>query len=351
MEARNDSTSPNHHHADRGAFTLAGAGRIWADERFRSVESRQHSMVVIDGKGQGYFTPPADWLGLVDNENITLGAVDTSYAFAWAWPGHLCGFSNPEDPRRKFARWKRFKDSADQYLADNPDYDWKASIDPHPTVNKFYHGYEKGDPRIWDEYARPQRIPHNPVEKAFRSSALVRGEYSYVILVDDIKNDEHARLYEWNMMLPSDITVDHIDNEKVVLAEEPSEENLGKKGYRRPMCLVQILDRHQGKDKFTIPDTRLELTQLREARKLPALGPKKLQKRLVIPSRAVEPKFKMLLYPHYKGAKLPKITWNAERTQATVEFPGQTDIVHFEMDNKGRNKVLVERDGKFLGGL
>lgn len=116
LEARNDSMSPNHQHADSGAFCLSGAGRVWADERFRGVESRQHSMVVIDGKGQGYFTPPSEWLGLVDNEDVTIGAVDTAYSYAWAWPGNLCGFTNPDDPRRKFERWKRFKEGADQFL-------------------------------------------------------------------------------------------------------------------------------------------------------------------------------------------------------------------------------------------
>ena len=351
MEARNDSTSPNHHHADRGAFTLAGAGRVWADERFRSVESRHHSMVIIDGKGQGYFTPPGDWLGLVDNKDITLGRIDASYAYAWAWPSHLCGFPNPEDPRRSFARWQHFTEKADQHLKDHPDYDWKASIDPHPTLDKFYNGYEKGDPRIWDEHARPQRIPHNPVEKAFRSSALVRGKYPYVILVDDIKKDDQVRLYEWQMMLPKDVTIEKIDIHEVILAEEwPAEKDM-KKGYRRPMCSIHILDRHLPKDQFTTPETRFESIQLKDARSYPNPGPKTLQKRLVIPSRAVEPKFKMLLYPHLKGERQPKITWNDARTQVVVDFKDQKDVIHFYLDNQGKTLMKVERDGKTLGGL
>ncbi|MBL6838845.1 MAG: hypothetical protein ISQ75_07215 [Puniceicoccaceae bacterium] len=365
FEARNDSFSPNHQHADRGAFTLSGAGRIWADERFRGIESRHHSMVTIDGKGQGYFTPPADWLGLVDNEDITIGAVDTAYAYAWAWPGHLCGFADPQDPRRQFNRWQSFAEKADAFMAEHPDFDDEAAIDRHPTVEAFYKGFEQGDPRIWDEYGRPRRIEHNPVEKAFRTAMLVRGEHPYVVITDDIKKDEQERLYEWIMMLPADIGLHSIDTDRILLYEldhhgvegndANNPERISFYGLTPnlengvPMCLVQVLERTIPEDVYTNPQIRLEEFELKDARDWPKGRGFKLQKRLVVPSRAVEPKFKMLLYPHYKGDELPEITWNKDRTAVSVAFPNQVDEIHFTAEDTGRKSIKVTRDGQVLG--
>lgn len=356
FEARNDSTSPNHQHADSGAFCLSGAGRVWADERFRGIESRHHSMVIVDGKGQGYFTPPADWLGLVDNEHVTIGAIDAAYSYAWAWPGHLCGFPNPDDPRRRFERWKGFTEKADGFLADNPDYDWQAAIDRHPTVEAFYKGFEKGDPRIWDEYGRPQRIPHNPVEKAFRTALLVRGPHPYVVITDDIRKDDQIRLYEWLMMLPAEVELHSLSSHRMLLYDA-SEGDTVRRGT--PMCLVQVLERTLPEDKYTNPEIRLEKILLKDARAWPSdiadftedkLG-NNWQKRLVVPSRAVEPNFKVLLYPHRQGGKLPEVTWNEGRTAVTVGFPDQVDVVTFAVGDDGRTRVKVERGGTVLGEL
>ncbi|MCH2176956.1 MAG: hypothetical protein MK193_14630 [Lentisphaeria bacterium] len=366
MEARNDSTSPNHMHADNGAFTLSGAGRVWADERFRGVESRLHSMVIIDGKGQGYFTPPADWLGLVDNEHITIGAVDSSYSYAWAWPGFLCGFTNPKDPRRMFDRWKRFAVDVDKYLAKNPDYKWRDHIDRHPTVEKFYKGFEKGDPRIWDEYGRPQRIEHNPVEKAMRSAMLVRGKFPYVVITDDIKKDNQIRLYEWLMMLPDEVELAEIGTHRAVLFDATYEGVELRAGFQHhhlpkgtPKCLITVLQRSLPKGKFTNPEMRFEIIEEREARKWPSeikevkianKGGHK-QKRFVIPSRSVEPKFKVLLYPHRQGDKTPQVKWNEAFNEVTITIGDQVDVISFTEMGKARTKVKVSRNGTILGEL
>ena len=367
FEARNDATSPNHQHADRGAFTLAGAGRVWADERFRSIESRHHSMVIIDGKGQGYFTPPAEWLGLVDNDDVTIGAVNTAYSYAWAWPGHLCGFTNPKDPRRKFERWRRFQEQADKFLTEHPVYDWQAAIDPHPTVERFYKGFEKGDPRIWDEYGRPQRIEHNPVEKAFRTTMLLRGEYPYVVITDDIRKDERERLYEWIMMLTPGTGLLSVDTDEILLYDQAHPNVLGndkddpekpsfigakpRLGNGVPMCLVQILERTIPEDVFTNPQIRLEEFELKDARDWPKGRGLQLQKRLVVPSRAVEPNFKMLLYPHRKGDAIPGISWNEARTEVTVSWDGQEDRIGFTPGADGRTRITVARAGETIAAL
>lgn len=250
-------------------------------------------------------------------------------------------------------------------MAEHPDFDDEAAIDRHPTVEAFYKGFEQGDPRIWDEYGRPRRIEHNPVEKAFRTAMLVRGEHPYVVITDDIKKDEQERLYEWIMMLPADIGLHSIDTDRILLYEldHPGVEGNDANDPERisfygltpnlengvPMCLVQVLERTIPEDVYTNPQIRLEEFELKDARDWPKGRGFKLQKRLVVPSRAVEPKFKMLLYPHYKGDELPEITWNKDRTAVSVAFPNQVDEIHFTAEDTSRKSIKVTRDGQVLG--
>src|SRR5690606_38049760 len=60
FECRPDTLTPSHEHADKGNFSLSALGVKWVGETFRSVETKYHSCVLIDGKGQGYFPPPGE---------------------------------------------------------------------------------------------------------------------------------------------------------------------------------------------------------------------------------------------------------------------------------------------------
>ena len=64
FECRTDSVDASHEHADRGNFTFFALGRPWAKESFRSVETRYHNSILVDGLGQGYWPGPGRWLGM-----------------------------------------------------------------------------------------------------------------------------------------------------------------------------------------------------------------------------------------------------------------------------------------------
>ena len=114
---------------------------------------------------------------------------------------------------------------------------------------------------------------------------------------------------------------------------------------------MSVLDRTIPEDIYTNPQIRLETFELKDARGWPNGPGFQLQKRLVIPSRAVEPNFKVLLYPHYKGAKLPKYEWNESRDQVTVTIGKQVDVINFTMQDNGRNKISISRNNKKLAEL
>jgi hypothetical protein len=349
FECRSDAFAANHQHSDRGNFTLAGAGRVWAIDRFRGIESRHHNVVTIDYKGQGYFTPPGEWLGLVDNEYATFGACDAKNAYDYYWQTYIAGFADKDQPRRHYKRWENFTKDADAWLTANPDFDWKANIDRTPQVEAYYKGFEFGDPRMWDEYSRPVKVPFNPVQKAFRTAGLVRGAHPYALVIDDIRKDDAPHTYDWNMMVDSDVQLIEVKTDTIVLGS-PAESELGnfdvhvprpKKGD--PQLLIKVLHRAIPGDVYHNPQIRLETMEYKDARIWPEGRSFGLAKRLVVPSFTAEPKFKMLLFPHHHGDTVPTTTWNDDQTMLTIAWPDQTDVITFSEDDYGRTHLKIQR--------
>lgn len=355
FECRADSFAPNHQHADRGIFSITGAGKTWGTEHFRGIESRHHSVVTIDYKGQGYFAPPGKWISLVDNEHATFGVCDSKYAYDWYFHPTLSGFADKNKSRRKYARWSRFVEDTDLWLKENPDFDWKANIDRTPQIEKYWSGFEKGDPRMWDEYSRPVRVPFNPVQKAFRTAGLIRGANPYVLIMDDIKKDDQAHTYDWNMMFDPDTELISIDTDEILLGSNTELIKGGftytfkRKGPKKASQLyIKVLERSIPKDVFHNPEIRLEAAEFKEARKWPEGRSYGLTKRLVIPSFSKEPKFKVLLFPHYEGEELPKIEWNNDRTEVKIQWKNQIDKLTFNQVDDGRTRIVIERNGKII---
>lgn len=354
LECRADTYTANHQHSDRGVFALSGAGKTWAVEHFRGIESRHHSVVTIDYMGQGYFAPPGKWLGLIDNERATFAACDAKHAYDVTWECAISGFADKDQPRRQYKRWERFATDVDEWLAKHPGVDWRARLDRSPQVEAYWNGFERGDPRMWDEYSRPVAVPHNPVQKAFRTAGLVRGKHPYALIVDDIRKDDAPHTYDWNMMVDHDVVMVSARTDEILLGTTTRGTD-GAFGIKKPtpekgdpLLFIKVLERSIPESPFNNPQIRLETIEFKDARNWPDGRSFGLTKRFVIPSFSIEPKFKVLLFPHRHGEKLPEITWNEERTAVTVTFPDQVDIITFAPHDDGRTRVEVMRNGEPL---
>lgn len=353
FECRDDAIAPNHQHADRGNFTFASHGRVWARDMFRGVESRHHNVVTIDYAGQGYVTPPGKWLSFYDDEMATFGVCDAKYAYDWSWDGVLDGFHDKSIPRRYFERWKNFARDFRNGTREVPE-NWQAQIDRSPVVEKYYKGFEFGDPRMWDEYRRPVRIPHNPVQRAFRTAGLVRGKHSYALIVDDIQKDLRERTYSWTMMTDDDLQAISIKTDEIILGPKTESKpglfgiNVPQPEAGTPQLLIKVLHRSIPKSMFNNPQINFETVEYKDARKWPNGRSFGLVKRLVVPSYSVAPDFKILLYPHRAGEALPTFEWNEAQDQVSVSWEDQQDLIQFNRDQDRRTKVKIERDGKTL---
>jgi hypothetical protein len=348
FECRTDTVTPSHEHADRGNFTFSALGRPWAKESFRSIESRHHSLVLVDGLGQGFWSGPGVWLGQQDKGWALLAACDSKYAYDWWWPKTILT-DPPESVRFQFSRWATMGEDAARWRESN--HGQPMERDPSPSVVAHFQGFEKHGPRMWDEDAWPMRLPHNPVQRSFRSVAFVRGPRPYVLVVDDIQKDERERLYEWLMMTGPNTEVAAIKDNDIILCDAtiPHDAN----GFARPaqgerLLLVRTVEAAQPKTNREYqarPSARLETFEKKDTTTHDgrSFG---IDKRLVIASRAVAPDFKILLYPHRQGEPLPVTTWSEDHTKLTVTTAGRQDEFTFTRGTDGRTRISLSRAGE-----
>jgi len=362
MEARTDTFYAGHEHADRGSFNLIAHGKNWSRDGFRSVESRYHNVVLIDGKGQGMWAPPANWMKLQEDEDSVFGICDTKYAYDWAWPKGIIA-SDLADPKFKLDRFSSYIPVVDFY---QKNYDWE--YETHPNVVKHFDGFVHPNALMWDEDGWTVRIPHNPVQRAFRTAGLVKGEHPYVLVIDDIQKDGEVRLYEWILMLDMDtVALDitekygvegfHSHPLKFGYEQQYTDILLGDAATSRngnrfrpnkgdPLLLVRVLHKAEpglvpGYD--SRPNIRVETFEKKDALATPGGRSFGLDRRLVVASRAVAPDFRILLYPHRHGDPLPATDFSSDGTSLTVQWDNQKDMYQLKKDIAGRTHIKRER--------
>ena len=128
---------------------------------------------------------------------------------------------------------------------------------------------------MWDEYSRPVRVPFNPVQKAFRTAGLIRGANPYVLIMDDIKKDDQAHTYDWNMMFDPDTELISIDTDEILLGSNTELIKGGftytfkRKGPKKASQLyIKVLERSIPKDVFHNPEIRLEAAEFKRSEKV-----------------------------------------------------------------------------------
>jgi len=354
FECRTDSVGASHEHADRGAFTFAALGRTWAKDNFRSVETKYHNSILIDGLGQGYWPGPGKWLGLTDGPHLLVAACDAKEAYDWWWPKQLL-FEDPQSfVRFQFPRWEGYRSEAETLRKHHGNGPFER--DPRPSVVAHWKGFEPTDPRMWDEDGWPIRLPHNPVQRAFRTLAFSKGCQPWLLVVDDIQKDDSEHLYEWLMQTDMNTDVAKIEGNDIILCDatvKRDENGLAQPAPGDRLLLVRVLDigrPAKWHDTQARPAFRLETLERRDTL-LPDVMPDGspstnrawgLDKRLVVPSRSVAPDFKILIFPHRAGGELPVTTWNADRSRLIVECGGERQELRFARTAEGKTEVFLE---------
>jgi hypothetical protein len=388
LEGRTDTYFISHDHSDRGTFSLSANGREWVVDGFRSTESKYHSIITIDGRGEGYFSTPASWLGFTDNSLATFGIIDSKYCYDWLW------LKSPAADlmlgRQVASKWANgvYKDVATRlkryYPGEMPERD------PLENVAKYYSGNLYNNALIWNEDTWPMRLKNNPVQYAYRTAGLIRGKHTYALIVDDIQKDNGEHLYEFAMPMPLDVELVSIKQMANVEMQKGAlnlgfnsissyRQNgeydiiVGDKSMKRdmravddeeggilhagsyqpqkgnPQLLVRVLDKKPAPRPNLEGNPHLETMEQLKTEDMHQfyLRTMGLGKRLILPARCIgAPQFKVLLFPYLHGEELPQTIWNNDRTELTVKWSDQTDLITFKKGEDGRTRISIKRNNE-----
>jgi hypothetical protein len=302
----------------RNDFALASHGRLWGN-RPEATEgsSDRRSVILVDGKGMGHQCLQGRTVALADNEHATFCVGDATWAYSY----------------RADAKGARIEDVTpnDSRLKPSP-LPWMAQ--PWGMLPAWNTGKVGGDRHgHWS--------PHNPMQRAYRTIGLVRGEHPYVLVVDDYRKDNKEHWYEWLMQVPDDVALLRATR----YGDGMVDLLLGEPEYRRQLLLVRVLEAGDGAG---VPESLAGGAKVDEY-SFESRGRAESCQRVVLPMNAVEGRYKVLLYPHRQGDPLPETTLRAG--ELSIAVAGQKDVVSFAPGEDGRTRVRVKRLDKVIADI
>ncbi|MEM1108101.1 MAG: chitobiase/beta-hexosaminidase C-terminal domain-containing protein [Planctomycetota bacterium] len=352
-EARSDIYAAGHEGPEAGDFSLYANGIEWSGWRKWYLDSYFRNAVLIDGKA-GIYSPTAAKLMEVSNtpHGVTMVSDNTDqYNWRkWEKNMHLWAGVN--------------KEALDGYLytgytSEHMARDWEIPFQPH--MREYIEGFASLDWGNWHGETRGTEMygRWNDIDHAFRTLHLAKGDpalndgkgYPYLLVVDDIRKDDKQRQYDWVMQLADDIALwkgeagvgtrdKGIEERKtnqtdlyLCSAETPFvTKRRGLPAVNRrvktgdPVLLVRVLHRNTA---FSFPQ--------------PAYEANYSHPRIKVPATAVDPEFRIMLYPHRHGDPIPLTAWNEDRSKLTVMIDRQIDVYDFAKTDGERSTMAVTR--------
>lgn len=300
----------------RGNIQFNGLGRPWtyytrvadAGGPLGSVNNAQHfATVTIDDVPTGY--EPTPITRFEDNAVASFSTADVKIGFSW-------GGDDKDDPQVKFLR-------------DNRKYkEWMPLYKPSFTFPGYEQtGINMAGWKVAGEFSRNYWYPRFPVERAFRTAGLVRGDRSYGLVIDDYQKDGEKYLYKWHFPVQPDLVMVAQTDDSILLAE--------KEGDRR--LLIRLIDIEGGNGIDAYYETSAGYGWSDR------IFERWHGNRLIIPSYSVAPNYKILLYPHREGDELPVTTLDGDRM--TIAWSDQRDVYTLSRSPKGATNFTLNRAG------
>ena len=345
-ECRSDVYSAGHETPEANDFYLYANGVEWTTRRLWYHDCYFRNMVLIDGYA-GIWSPVAGKLMLAeDDSNGSTFVSDATDQYNW------------RKIEKNFYSWHPMVTEAYMHMGAYPGGKWGRDWEvPFQKQMRVYHeGYAGLDWGNWHGETRgPEMFQRwNAVDHVFRTMHLSKGEAPYALVIDDVRKDDQPHSYDWCMLLSPDIVLYEGDSsvrgrylEKGMPESRWTDLHLttvdvpfkryqqygfnchreAKKGD--PMLLVRVLWRES---EFAYPQPSVEQ----------GYGPA----RVIIPSVAVDPKFRVLIYPYRFGDEMPLTTWNEDQTQLTVRVGDVTDVYTFSETDRERTVFTKTRNGR-----
>ena len=346
MVRPNHYLGAGHHHADAGMFHFSALGVDWFTQSpFDQVyDGKYYNLVQVDGEAEPVsmaedhilgWNAAARYLGGAVTSEAASGSADMTYAYSYRW------LTQPPQ------EWSDHLKSMG----------WEA--EPSLAVQKIFAGTARYKMRPWwltynyANYMPTCRALFNPMQRVFRTVALVRGARPYGLVVDDLKKDTGSHLYQWVAMLsggawrtdasglaPNQAVLAYRLGDPDPAASEAPPGIAPQSG--EPLLLVCALGLTDSCD-----PARSLIQVERVAGPADRNGKPQFYNRLVINHQSSSATFRVLLLPFRAGDGVPVVTTDdAPNTVTVVGWKGQSDTLQFITDAGQRTHVRVRRSGR-----
>lgn len=336
--ARNDFYYGGHESADFGDFMLSADGVEWAPYAGAYQNSWFHNMMTIDGTGPTTLAAAtARMMSLTDTEGGTTAVSDQSNGFSWTM---LHGGYDLKHPM--YSDTNHFLFNRHLVFKQN-----RHTTVPIPErIREFYEGYAHKDYGSWHGENRGviRYQKRFPIDAYFRTFHYAKGEYPYMLVMDDARVDGKKHQFDWGMHLtegarlvsmysksmasntrPEPEAPDDQVGTDLLFTYGPGDEN-PKEGD--PMLLVRVLWRNTN---FLMPQPSFRLLKY----DYPGVWASARAGRVSVPAYSEDPEFRILIYPHRQGDPLPDTAWNEDRSQLKIAIGDQEDRYTFSKSDGG----------------
>jgi hypothetical protein len=368
MVRSNHYLGAGHHHADAGMFHFSSDGVNWITESpFQKIyDGKYHNQVLIDGISQpDGLQGRADWLGASVNPNTVLASADITNSYTWRWANQFILFDTDDwGPRPDQFQWS---------LVDDP-----------LAINAF-KGTQRYKMRPWwptgifSNWFPVLRYEYNPVEYAYRTAGLVRGEHPYGIIVDDIKKDDDIHLYQFSSMPGPGVWAarppQELPDNMLLLAKKGQDRvHAGSARLRpangEPMLLICLLGGEGTPAGFETGPTKASkfaldaYKALAEEDRGPVSAPIRIETRgdgphwtssdnvqvfydvIIGGCYSKEAHFRTLFIPLRCGENIPDVSYDSDADTATLKWDNQVDTLRFEKSKSEKTLISITRNGK-----
>jgi hypothetical protein len=308
FRVQHDKYNVGHGHPDVNSFELYHNGTTWfLDPGKYNSYNDCHQTVLIDGIGANGSSAlkswpylPGHYMEYADKGKFVFGVGNAKLAYDFS-PSNSNGKLEQVKDVNVGSIWADFvygKTRAD--LATMPHWRSHSVANFLHTSGKFLYRY-------------------NPVQRAYRSAALVRGVHPYVVIVDDIQKDDQNRSYQWIGNLAYNSAEVVSQSGKDLIIKKSGDLDQGNR------LLVKVLQADG-----LVGSPELVHTEI---------GGKKVTQVRITSNNVITPNFKILLYPFKEGQELPQTRANSSRSH--IKWPEGSEVIDFSQDEDGRTHLNV----------
>ncbi len=318
----NRSLAGGHPVADRSHFNLYSHGRIWslyAPVRDLPGQWGPEARSVVLADGVGPSTAEARCVDHREEPGISLVATDLSNAW---------NFQTNRIVKAPEGTALGAKESSLNAFRLRPLNEPWMDL-PIGRLPDWYTSRQPGTGASGGGASRPDWYRRFSVKHAFRTSVLVRNRKPFVLVCDDVRLDDASHSYVWGMTLPPDVIVKESGpfeaaGARIVLEEQLPAASAGQPPRRLLLCFLP------GTSQLRIPGAT-------ETVLLPnGTQPEMRLNRLHVGCDAVDPGFRVLMFPHVAGDPLPLLKPAADRSGVVIEWEGERTEITFGVDVHGR---------------